>query len=103
MKLGLSEKSENPIPEYVVKKENIMVTFKSLITDTAQVAVQNIENSILMRIIKVIKDNLALSQSQIAKMLGEKRDAIKSHMWKMRLSEVIKRGGSSQKGKWIIK
>ena len=36
------------MPEYVVKKEDIMVTFKSLITDTTQVAVQNIENSIPM-------------------------------------------------------
>ena len=56
-----------------------------------------------MRIIKVIKDNPALSQSQIAEMLGEKHDTIKYHMRKMRLSGVIEREGSSQKGKWIIK
>ena len=104
----------NPMPEYAVKKEDIMVTFKSLITDTTQdttqavtqgttqVDVNAIENSIPMRILKVIGDNPTLSQSQIAEMLGEKHDTIKYHMRKMRLSGVIKRVGSSQKGKWII-
>lgn len=104
----------NPMPQYVVKKEDIMVTFKSLITDTTQdttqavtqgttyVDVNTIENSIPMRILKVIKDNPTLSQSQIAEMLGEKHDTIKYYMRKMRLSGVIKRVGSSQKGKWIV-
>ena len=78
----------NPMPEYAVKKEDIMVTFKSLVTDTTQ--------------IKVIKDNPALSQSQIAEMLGEKHDTIKYHMRKMRISGIIAREGTSQKGKWII-
>lgn len=55
-----------------------------------------------MRILKVIKDNPTLSQSQIAEMLGEKHDTIKYYMRKMRLSGVIKRVGSSQKGKWIV-
>lgn len=98
------------MPEYTVKKEDIMVTFKRLITDTTQdttqgttqAAVQSIENSIPMRIIKVIKDNPALSQSQIAELLGEKHDTIKYHMRKMRLSGVLKREGTSQKGKWIV-
>lgn len=92
----------NPMPEYVVKKEDIMVTIKSLITDTTQGDVNDIENSIPIRILKVIKDNPTLSQSQIAEMLGEKHDTIKYHMRKMRLSGVIEREGSSQKGKWII-
>ncbi len=100
----------NPMPEYVVKKEDIMVTFKSLITDTTQAVTQGttqadintIENSIPMRILKVIRDNPTMSQSQITEMLGEKHDTIKYHMKKMRLSGVIKRAGSSQKGKWII-
>lgn len=100
----------NPMPEYVVKKEDIRVTFKSLITDTTQAVTQgttqgdvkDIENSISMRILKVIKDNPTLSQSQIAEMLGEKHDTIKYHMRKMWWSGVIEREGSSQKGKWII-
>ena len=104
----------NPMPEYTVKKEDIMVTFKSLMADTTQdttqavtqgttqAEVQNIENSIPMRIIKVIKDNPALSQSQIAEMLGEKHDTIKYHMRKMWLSGTIAREGTSQNGKWII-
>lgn len=100
----------NPMPEYVVKKEDIRVTFKSLITDTTQAVTQgttqgdvnDIENSISMRILKVIKDNPTLSQSQIAEMLEEKHDTIKYHMRKMWWSGVIEREGSSQKGKWII-
>lgn len=104
----------NPLPEYAVKKEDIMVTFKGLMADiaqdttqavtqgTTQVGYQYVENSIPMRIIKVIKNNPALSQSQIAEILGEKHDTIKYHMRKMRLSGVIKREGTSQKGKWMI-
>lgn len=104
----------NPMPEYVVKKEDIMVTFKSLITDTTQNTTQAVTqgttqtdisatgNSIPMRILKVIKDNPTLSQSQIAEMLGEKRDTIKYHMRKMRLSGIIAREGTSQNGKWIV-
>lgn len=70
--------------------------------DTTQDDINAIENSILMRILKVIRDNPTLSQSQITEMLGEKHDTIKYHMRKMRLSGVIKRVGNSQKGKWII-
>ena len=72
------------------------------IQDTTQVDIHAIENSIPMRIMKVIKENPTLSQSQIAQRLGEKHDTIKYHMRKMRLSDIIAREGSSQKGKWII-
>lgn len=104
----------NPMPEYFVKKEDIMITFRSLTAhipqDTTQVVTQGttqadinaIENSIPMRILKVIRDNPTLSQSQIAEMLGEKHDTIKYHMRKMRLSGIIAREGTSQKGKWIV-
>ena len=114
-----SAEAGNPMPEYAVKKEDIMVTFKSLKTNTTQGATQGvtqgatqgvtqadintIENAIPMRILKVIKNNPTLSQSQIAEMLGEKRDTIKYHIRKMRLSGIIAREGTSQNGKWIIK
>lgn len=102
------------MPEYMIKKEDIMVTFKSVFNnvtqDTTQAATQAatqadihaIENSIPMRIMKVIKENPTLSQSQIAEKLGEKHDTIKYHMRKMRLSGIISREGTSQKGKWIV-
>ncbi len=94
------------MPEYMVKKEDIMVTFKSLIIDitqgTTQTDIRAIGNSIPMRILKVIGDNPALSQSQIAEMLGEKHDTIKYHMRKMRLSGFIVREETSQNGKWTI-
>ncbi len=72
------------MPEYMVKKEDIMVTFRNVVNHTAQAVTQDttqadmhtIENSIPMRIMKVIKDNPALSQSQIAERLGEKHDTI---------------------------
>lgn len=72
------------MPEYVVKKEDIMVMFKSVVNNTTQAVtqgttqatVQSTENSIPMRIMKVIRDNPMLSQSQIAEMLGEKHVAL---------------------------
>lgn len=105
----------NPMPEYLVKKEDIMVTFRRLSVsttqDTTQAATQAAtqanrsanENAIPVRILKVIGENPTLSQSQIAAILGEKCDTIKYHMRKMRLSGVIVREGSSQKGKWVVK
>lgn len=99
-----------PWPEYKVRKEDIMVMFKSLMRDRTQGATQAVtqadmnfvEKSIPMRILKVIGNNPTLSQSQIAEMLGEKHDTIKYHMRKMRLSGIIKREGTSQNGKWMI-
>ena len=65
----------NPMPEYTVKREDIMVMFQSMTRDTTQgvtqTDIQTCDNSIPMRIIKVIKENPALSQRQIAQMLWE--------------------------------
>lgn len=66
----------NPMPEYTVKKEDIMVKFISLMAGTTQAASHDIENSIPMRIINVIKTNPALFQRQIAEMLGENHDKL---------------------------
>ncbi len=100
----------NPMPEYTVKKEEITVTFRSRVNITqaatqaaTQATTQAVENSIPMRIMRVIKDNPALSQSQISEMLGEKRDIVKYHMRKMKLDGIIAREGTSQNGKWIIR
>lgn len=87
-----------------------MTTFRSVANRSTQNATQGttqadvyaIENSISMRIMKVIKENPTLSQSQIAEKLGEKHDTIKYHMRKMRLSGAIAREETSQKGKWIV-
>ncbi len=87
-----------------------MVTFRSIVNHTTQAATQDttqadtyaIENSIPMRIMKVIKENPTLSQSEIAERLGEKHDTIKYYMRKMRLSGNLAREGTGQKGKWII-
>ncbi|MBP3476670.1 MAG: helix-turn-helix transcriptional regulator [Lachnospiraceae bacterium] len=80
-----------------------MVIFKSAASNSTQADRNAIENSIPMRILKVIKYNLTLSQSQIAEMLGGKYDTIKYHMRILRLSGVIVREGSGQKGKWMVR
>jgi ATP-dependent DNA helicase RecG len=108
--------SGNPLPEYTVKKEDIMVMFKSLKEDTSktnqgtnqgtnqanQGYAENDENSVSARIIKVLQDDPALSQKKIAELLGENISSIKYYMEQMKKNGVIKREGTSQKGKWII-
>ena len=43
-----------------------------------------------------------LSQTKIADIIGEKYSTVKYYMESMKKSGIIKREGSSQKGKWII-
>lgn len=51
---------------------------------------------------KVIENEPMLSQKKIANIIGEKYSTVKYYMESMKKSGVIKREGSSQKGKWII-
>ena len=87
------------------KKEDIMVMFKSLVSNTDQAtnqANQGSDNSVVTRILKVIQEEPTLSQKKIADIIGEKYSTVKYYMESMKKSEIIKREGSSQKGKWII-
>ena len=82
-----------------------MVMFKSLVSDTTQAttqATQGNDNSITSRILKVIRKNPMMSQKEIAETIGENPNTAKYHMRSMKNSGVIKREGSSQKGKWIV-
>ena len=57
----------NPMPEYMIKREDIMVMFKSLVNHTNQATDQTIPNedtSIATRILKVIETELMLSQKK---------------------------------------
>lgn len=93
------------MPEYTVKREDIMVMFKSLVSSTDQAADranQGRDNSVVTRILKVIQDEPSLSQKKIAGVIGEKYSTVKYYMESMKKSDIIKREGSSQKGKWII-
>ena len=99
----------NPMPEYTIKREDIMVMFKSLVSGTdqgtnqaADQANQDSDNSVGTRILKVIQENPTLSQKKIADVIGEKHSTVKYYMESMKKSGIIKREGSSQKGKWII-
>jgi ATP-dependent DNA helicase RecG len=87
------------------KKEDIMVMFKSLVSNTDQAtnqANQGSDNSVVTRILKVIQEEPTLSQKKIADIIGEKYSTVKYYMESMKKSGVIKREGSSQKGKWVI-
>lgn len=102
----------NPMPEYTIKREDIMVMFKSLVSATNQVtnqvtnqAIQGKQagnNSICTRILHIIQDEPTLSQKRIAGILGEKYSTVKYYMESMKKAGIIKREGSSQKGKWLI-
>ena len=99
----------NPIPEYTIKREDIMIMFKSLVSYTNQATNQatdqtnqDEDNSVPARILKVIETKPMLSQRKIADIIGEKYSTVKYYMESMKKSGIIKREGSSQKGKWII-
>ena len=79
--------------------------FKSLVSNTDQAtnqANQGSDNSVVIRILKVIQEEPTLSQKKIADIIGEKYSTVKYYMESMKKSGVIKREGSSQKGKWVI-
>ncbi len=83
--------------------------FKSLVSDidrgtnqATDQANQDSDNSVVTRILKVIQEEPTLSQKKIADVIGEKYSTVKYYMEAMKKSGVIKREGSSQKGKWII-
>ena len=95
----------NPMPEYTIKREDIMVMFRSLVSNTDQdtnQANQAKDNSVVARILKVIQEEPSLSQKKIAGIIGEKYSTVKYYMESMKKSGIIKREGSSQKGRWII-
>lgn len=96
----------NPAPEYTIKRTDIMIMFRSLVSGTNQAANQaanqGSNNSIRTRILKIIQEEPTLSQKKIADAIGEKYSTVKYYMESMKKSGVIKREGSSQKGRWNI-
>lgn len=103
------KKAGNPMPEYTIKRDDIMVMFKSLVSGADQgtnqatdQANQDGVNPVVARILKVLRENPTLSQKKIADAIGERHSTVKYYMESMKKSGIIKREGSSQKGKWII-
>lgn len=76
-----------------------MVSYTDQVADQAD---QGNDNSVVTRILKVIQEEPSLSQKKIANVIGEKYSTVKYYMESMKKSGIIKREGSSQKGKWII-
>ena len=94
----------NPMPEYTIKREDIMVMFQSLVSNTDQgtnQANQGTDYSVEARILTVIQKEPRLSQKKIANAIGEKYSTVKYYMESMKKSGIINREGSSQKGRWI--
>lgn len=64
----------NPMPEYTIKREDIMIMFKSLVSSTGQgtnQANQDGGNSVAARILKVIQKEPTLSQKKLQMLLGK--------------------------------
>lgn len=86
-----------------------MVKGRTLVSNTNQATNQATDrvnqgddNSVVTRILKVIQEEPSLSQKKIADVIGEKYSTVKYYMESMKKTGIIKREGSSQKGKWII-
>lgn len=77
------------MPEYTVKRKDIMVMFKNLVSNTDRAtnqANQGNDNSIVTRILKVIQEEPSLSQKKIANVIGEKYSTVKYYMESMKKS-----------------
>ena len=92
------------MPEYTIKCEDIMVMFKSLVSSlvnhTNQATNQTIPNE--DNSFESDWDRTYVISEKIADIIGEKYSTVKYYMESMKKSGIIKREGSSQKGKWII-
>ena len=96
---------KNSFPNCFFRKRIGFYSCYSLIRATNQAtdrANQGNDNSVVTRILKVIQEEPSLSQKKIANIIGEKYSTVKYYMESMKKSGIIKREGSSQKGKWII-
>lgn len=90
------------MPEYTIKREDIMVMFKSLVSRTDQdtnQANQGGDNSVVTRILKVIQEEPSLSQKKIADVIGEKYSTVKYYMESMKNLALCKKGRFQSKRK----
>ena len=95
------------MPEYVVKKEDIMVLFRGLSETTPQSPQTTPQTTpqldeIDSRIIKVIESKPSISQRKIAASVGISYETVRYHMENMKKREIIVRKGNGRSGKWIV-
>ena len=93
----------NDIPEYYVKKEDIMVLFWGLGETTPQSPQTTPQlDEIDSRIIKVIESKPSISQRKIAALVGVSYETVRYRMENMKKREIIVRKGNGRSGKWIV-
>lgn len=97
----------NELPEYDVKREEIMVMFKALVNVTDQATNQanqgtDQDSGIDAKILELIEKNAQISQREMAEKLDVNLSTIKYYIAHMKKQGRINRVGSSQKGYWVI-
>ena len=97
----------NAIPEYNLKKEDIIVTFQGLPDATPQTTPQSPQTTPQLKetdiqIIKIIKIKPSISQRKIAEMTGVSYDTIRYHMENLKKQGIITRKGNGRSGEWIV-
>ena len=76
--------------------ETIDETSKITTQETTQQTTQE-------KILKLIKDNPSITQTQLATALGLTRDGISYNIKQLKEKGIIKRAGATKNGMWIIK
>lgn len=85
--------------------ETVTIAEKSGLTKTNQVdqdTNQANQDAVETRILAVIKENPKVTQAQIAVALNISKSSVKYYIGKLTKAEILKREGTSQKGKWLM-
>lgn len=92
------------MPEYTIKREDIMIMFKSLVSSADQATNQATDrvnqgndNSVVTRILKVNQEEPSLFQKKISDVIGEKYSTVKYYMESMKKSGIIKKRFQSKR------
>ena len=106
----------NPMPEYTIKREEIMVMFKNLVSNTDQATNQanqdlerldqvedeNVLSEKEIEILNLVRMQPSITQKEMANALDWNLASVKYYITKLKEKNYLKRQGSSQKGKWVI-
>jgi len=106
----------NPMPEYTIKREDIMIMFQSLVSSTDQATNQanqdlerldqvedeNVLSEKEIEILNLVRMQPSITQKEMANALDWNLASVKYYITKLKEKNYLKRQGSSQKGKWVI-
>ena len=106
----------NPLPEYTIKREEIMVMFKNLVSNTDQATNQanqdlerldqvedeNVLSEKEIEILNLVRMQPSITQKEMANALDWNLASVKYYITKLKEKNYLKKQGSSQKGKWVI-